>query len=58
MEKQNRRLLIALIVTLLVSLALILIAGMCFSGILWLYEQNESLRQELSALQGVAGVNR
>ena len=58
MEKQNRRLLIALIVTLLVSLALILIAGMCFSGILWPYEQNESLRQERSALQGVAGVNR
>lgn len=53
MEKRNRRLLIALILVLLVSLALVLIAGVCFSGILWLYEQNESLRQELSALQGL-----
>ncbi len=52
MKKQNRRLLIALIVALLVILALVLVAGVCFSGVLWLNEQNESLRQQIRSLGG------
>lgn len=51
-EKRERRMLLALIVLSLVILALVILAGVAVSGLLWLSEENASLREALHTAAG------
>ncbi len=45
-DKTARRLLLALIVLVLVIIALCILLGVSLSGLLWLWEENSSLREQ------------
>ena len=50
---QSKKLLIALIVMAIGMVALVILAGLAFTGMLWFMEQNASLQSELSSLQAM-----